>query len=291
MMDLENQEDGQDFSNPEAAFKRLMKIVETLRSENGCPWDKKQNPKSMRPCILEEAYECVDAITESDSENSKEELGDLFFNTLLAGYMFQQDRNFTVAEILNSVSDKILRRHPHVQFEDWLFSDGLHRERVEVDSVDEVNSQWNKIKDGVEGRKKQRILDQVPSGFPPMLKAYKYLKKASSQGFEWPDLCAAKSKILEELDEVEEAQKESSADHLEEEVGDLILSVVNYARLLKINPDVALERANKKFYKRYSYVEKRMQEENLPPDSSSLEKMEKFWNDAKQAEVNKNPSC
>lgn len=273
--------DGSKFDDASSAFARLFSIVKTLRSENGCPWDKKQTPQSMRPCIVEECFETVDAITKQDSENSKEELGDLFFNVLLTGYMFEQKKDFSVPEIFNAVSEKLLRRHPHVDFDEALFSESRKENPVKVESADEVNAQWNKIKNTVEGRNNGCILAQVPDGFPPMLKAYKYLKKASSNGFEWPDISDAKSKILEELEEVCEAQNEGDSLHLEEEAGDLLLSVINYVRLLGINPDIALERADKKFFDRYSYVEKKLDEENIPKDSSALGKMEEFWKEAK----------
>ena len=276
-----NENDGSRFDDASSAFTRLFSIVKTLRGEKGCPWDKKQTPQSMRPCIVEECFETVDAITKEDSENSKEELGDLFFNVLLTGYMFEQKNDFSVPEIFNAVSEKLLRRHPHVDFDESLFSESRKENPVKIESADEVNAQWNKIKNTVEGRDSGCILSQVPDGFPPMLKAYKYLKKAASTGFEWPDISDAKSKILEELEEVCEAQNESDCLHLEEEAGDLLLSVINYVRLLGINPDVALERASKKFFDRYSYVEKKMNEENIPKDSSSLDKMEEFWKQAK----------
>ena len=270
------------FADEQSSFKRLLDIVKTLRSENGCPWDKKQTAKSMLPCIVEEAFEVVDAVSENDVENSKEELGDLFFNTLLVGYIFQQKNDFTLSETFNAVSEKLLRRHPHVDFDASLYSESAPKEKKsELRSIDAVNAQWNEIKDSVEGRHRDSVLDQVPNGFPPMLKAYKHLKKAASQGFEWPDVEDAKSKLLEELSEVDEARREKSFDHIEDEVGDLILSVINYARLLGVNPDVALARADKKFCGRYSYVEKNMKEKNLPFDSSSLEKMEELWKEAK----------
>lgn len=273
------------FSDEESAYRRLSEIVKTLRGENGCPWDKKQTPQSMRPCVVEEAFELVDALTKCDKENAMEELGDLFFNALMIGFMFQQKNDFSLAQIYNSASEKLLRRHPHVDFDSSLFLDNAaHEKKLDAKSsvtIDSVNEQWNKIKNNVEGRKRESVLDQVPDGFPPMTKAYKHLKKAASQGFEWPEIDDAKNKIVEELDEVQDAQKENSQDHLEDEVGDLILSVINYARLLGVNPDVALERADKKFCGRYSFVEKKMKEKNLPLDSSSLGKMEELWREAK----------
>lgn len=267
----------------EKSFLRLLEIIKTLRSENGCPWDKKQTPQSMRPCLVEETFELVDALTKNDLENSKEELGDLLFNTLLVMHMFQQNNDFSVSDVFDCVSEKILRRHPHVDFDEKLFSDGqAPQKKCEEKSVDEINKKWNEIKNEVEGRKKDCVLDQVPENFPPLLKAYKYLKKAASQGFEWPVVDDAKNKILEEMREVQEAVDEKSTDHLEDEIGDLILSVVNYSRLLGINPEIALARANKKFYDRYSYVEKNMKDQKIPMEKSNLEKMEELWKEAKK---------
>lgn len=287
-MEAEKNQDkktGEKFSDEESAYRRLSEIVKTLRGENGCPWDKKQTPQSMRPCVVEEAFELVDALTKCDKENAMEELGDLFFNALMIGFMFQQEKDFSLAQIYNSASEKLLRRHPHVDFDSSLFASGNeHEKKSDSNSsvtIDSVNEQWSKIKNNVEGRKTESVLEQVPDGFPPMTKVYKHLKKAASQGFEWPEIDDAKNKVVEELEEVCAAQKENSQDHLEDEIGDLILSVINYARLLGVNPDVALERADKKFCGRYSFVEKKMKEKNLPLDSSSLEKMEELWREAK----------
>lgn len=271
------------FNDEVSSFERLLKIVKTLRSENGCPWDKKQNPKSMLPCLVEETFETVDAVTENDVEHSKEELGDLFFNTLLVGYIFQQQNDFSVADVFNLVSEKILRRHPHVEFDDDLFCERKVTEKnIGEVSVDSINKKWNEIKNKVEGRETDLILDLVPKNFPPLLKGFKYLKKAASQGFEWPNIDEARAKIFEEMNEVEEAAAEKAKEHLEEEVGDLLLSVVNYSRLLGINPEVAMERADKKFYDRYCFVEKNMKEKNIPQDTEHLNEMEDLWKEAKK---------
>ncbi len=254
-------EPAKDFSG---ACERLLHLIQLLRSPDGCPWDKVQTPQSMRPCLIEELFEVVDAVTKDDVSNAREELGDLLFNTLLTAYMYEQHGDFSVADVLNEVTDKLIRRHPHV-FSGTEFGSGL----------------WDSIKNDTEGRKKDSVLDEVPKGFPPLLKAYKYLKKAAKQHFDWTDGADVRKKILEELSEVDEAEAACDADHLEEEMGDLLLSVVNLSRFYGIDPSCALARANGKFYQRFTHVEKAMKEHSFPMTKEHLADMERFWQEAK----------
>lgn len=247
------------------AFGRLFRLIEILRSPEGCPWDSSQTPASMRPCLIEEMFEVVDAITKDDIDNTREELGDLMFNILLTAYMYEQKGDFTISDSLNDVVDKLIRRHPHV------FTDQNY-----------VNGLWEKIKTEVEGRKKDSVLDEVPEGFPPLMKSYKYLKKAAKKGFDWTDVKDVNNKILEELNEVEDAALKTDRSHLEEELGDLLLSVVNLSRFYGIDPSVALSRANDKFYNRFSFVEKSMKTNDIPMTTEHLQEMERFWQQAKQ---------
>lgn len=275
-------------------FEKLLSVIKTLISENGCPWDKVQTPLSLRRFMIEECFETIDAITEGDANHVKEELGDLFFNVLLDACIYEKQGDFKVDECLNEIAQKLIRRHPHVFDE----SEG----KIEANS--DLNVQWDKIKENVEGRKEKCTLDSVPNGFPPLLKATKMLKKASKTGFEWENISQVKEKILEELEEVEDAQKKlekctfesisnneseieakklSSKEflHLEEEVGDLLLSVVNYARWLGVDSSTALERANRKFKKRFDFVETSMKEKSISMDEKHLKEMMEFWNKAK----------
>lgn len=292
--------------NAVKAFERFLETIQTLRAPGGCPWDRDQTPCSMRQDLVEETFEAVDAITCDDALHAKEELGDVLLNDMMISYMFEQQGKFTIADEINELSDKLIRRHPHV----WPDSEGAVEAKNKAKNSDEVLNQWDRIKQNVEGRKGKSILDEVPEGFPPMLRAYKLQKKAGKKGFEWKDPDDVLAKVREELDEVIEARKELvylqkkfeadgndakpltvNADdrlnqaqlHVEEEIGDLLFAVVNYARKLGVDPETALNRTNKKFYNRFTYVESKMEENGVTMDSSHLEEEEKLWNEAKKS--------
>lgn len=281
-------------------FQRFFDTIKALRAPNGCPWDKEQTPLSMRNDLIEEAFEALDAISEQNPEHAKEELGDVILNATMISYMYEQENHFTVADVYKELTDKLIRRHPHVFPE----SEGQSCVEQKTSTPEEVLQQWDRIKSNLENRKSSSILDEVPKGFPPLLKAYKMQKKAAKKGFDWKDLKPVKDKIFEELNEVEQAyenlqqfkQEPSNAKpftvnssettnelqlHLEEEIGDLLFSVVNYARHLNVDPSVALNRTNQKFYKRFSYVEQEMTKANIPMDYEHLKEQDNFWNKAK----------
>lgn len=281
-------------------FQRFFDTIKALRAPNGCPWDKEQTPLSMRNDLIEEAFEALDAISEENPEHAKEELGDVILNATMISYMYEQENHFTVADVYKELTDKLIRRHPHVFPE----SEGQSCVEQKTSTPEEVLQQWDRIKSNLENRKSSSILDEVPNGFPPLLKAYKMQKKAAKKGFDWKDLKPVKDKIFEELNEVEQAyenlqqfkQEASNAKpftvnssetanelqlHLEEEIGDLLFSVVNYARHLNVDPSVALNRTNQKFYKRFSYVEQEMTKANIPMDYEHLKEQDNFWNQAK----------
>lgn len=293
-----------DFNSAQNAFQRLYTIITILRSEQGCPWDKEQTPLSMRQDLIEETFEAVDAISEEDAAHTKEELGDLMLNATMISYMHEQSGQFSVADVFNELSEKLIRRHPHV----FPSSEGKVCAESSVKTGDQVLNQWDKIKENVEGRKTECILDEVPGGFPPLLKSFKLQKKAAKKGFDWDNIEEVKAKITEELNEVENAAEErnlilknqdaqpferkstAAADaaqkSLEEEIGDLLFAVVNYARHLGVHPDVALSRTNEKFYRRFSYVQKKMNECNEEMAPGKLTLMDTFWNEAKKLEHN-----
>lgn len=281
-------------------FQRFFDTIKALRAPNGCPWDKEQTPLSMRNDLIEEAFEVLDAISEQNPEHAKEELGDVILNATMISYMYEQENHFTVADVYKELTDKLIRRHPHVFPE----SEGQSCVEQKTSTPEEVLQQWDRIKSNLENRKSSSILDEVPNGFPPLLKAYKMQKKAAKKGFDWKDLKPVKDKIFEELNEVEQAyetlqqfkQEPSNTKpftvnssetanelqlHLEEEIGDLLFSVVNYARHLNVDPSVALNRTNQKFYKRFSYVEQEMTKANIPMDYEHLKEQDNFWNQAK----------
>lgn len=246
---------------------------------------------------MEETFEAIDAISSNDKSHVREELGDVMFNLLLTAHMYEQNGDFKLNEIFDEVNEKLIRRHPHV-----------FKNEGEKITTGEVLTQWDKIKDDVEGRKTESILDQVPQGFPPLLKAYKLVKKASKKNFDWQTEPQFLKKVSEEFSEVQEAAKKvqelkkSPSDepftlsggsealndaqlHLEEEIGDFLLASVNYARFLGVDPTLALDKANRKFYRRFSYVEKTMTERGIPFSKENLSAMMDIWNEAKQNEV------
>ena len=261
------------------AFKALYDTVVKLRSPDGCSWDREQTPSTLRGALIEETYECLEAIDENDTTHIAEELGDLFLLATMIGYMHEQEGKFTVAETLDNINKKLIRRHPHVFGE------------VKVNSVGEILDNWESIKINQEGRKpKDSILDEVSGGFPPMDRAFKMQKKAAKVGFDWPDVEGVVDKIREELDEVQDVINSKEVSHggtaqrtqIEEELGDLLFSVINLCRFLKVEPSAALRRTNTKFVKRFKYVEKKMKESGQEMKKENLDIMENFWNEAKE---------
>jgi tetrapyrrole methylase family protein/MazG family protein len=260
----------------EKQFTRLYGIVKRLRAPNGCPWDREQSPASLRGDLIEETYECVEAIDEKNPAHIQEELGDIFLLAVMLSYMHEQEGLFSVADALDTVSEKLIRRHPHVFGE------------VKVKDSAEVLNNWAKIKVEQEGRKpKDSILDEVSQALPPLDRAWKMQKKAAKSGFDWPDIGGVIAKIKEELKEVEEALTvsspvpDSASEEVESELGDLLFSVINLCRYLKVEPSVALQRTNTKFVNRFKYVEKKMKETGEAMTQENLAAMDKFWEEAK----------
>jgi len=267
-------------------FQALYDIIVKLRSPEGCEWDREQTPSTLRGALVEETYECLEAIDENDPAHIAEELGDLFLLATMIGYMHEQDGKFTVADVLKGVSEKLIRRHPHV------FGD------VQVKDSEEILKNWAVIKIQ-EGRKpKDSLLDEVSSGLPPMDRAYALQKKAAKVGFDWSNEKEVIAKVLEELDEVQDAinkeqlaeskgqraeSKKQSSDELEGELGDLLFAVINLCRFLKVEPSVALRRTNSKFVDRFKYVETKMKETGQTMTKENIGVMDGFWNEAKKA--------
>jgi len=266
------------------AFKELYDVIVHLRSPRGCSWDREQTPLSLRGDLIEETYECIEAIDQQEPAHIKEELGDIFLLVTLIAYMHEQEGLFSVADVLKENAEKLIRRHPHV-FEES--GKGL------VLSPEETLEKWAQIKIEKEGRKpKDSILDEVRRGLPPLDRAWKLQKKAAKAGFDWPDTAGVIAKIKEELEEVEAAiasasdaveagAKKTAKAALEGELGDLIFSVVNLCRFFDIEPSVALQRTNTKFTERFKYVEKRMKESGQEMNAQNLAVMDQYWNMAK----------
>ncbi|MBO5691073.1 MAG: nucleoside triphosphate pyrophosphohydrolase [Spirochaetaceae bacterium] len=299
--------------NTAQAFSFFYSVIERLRAPDGCPWDREQTPLSLRNTLIEESFETVDAITQQDAAHAKEELGDLLLNGLLISYIYQQQGDFTVAKVMQEVAEKLIRRHPHVFKE----SEGRSQLVENITTGQQVVSQWDAIKEKVEGRKEKSILDEVPQGFPPLLKALKYQKKAAKKAFDWESPSQVMAKVMEELGEVQAAaaQKEaiqaaaksqaSSGEkcealtthstpqldaaqlHLEEELGDLLFAVTNLCRHYQVDPNAALSATNAKFYRRFRHVEQTMEEQNIPMTKENFQHMDELWEEAKKLERNR----
>jgi tetrapyrrole methylase family protein/MazG family protein len=294
-----------------AAFAALYEVIVRLRAPDGCPWDREQTPVSLRGDLIEETYECVEAIDEKNPAHIKEELGDLYLLVTMLSYMHQQEGLFTVEDVLRGIAEKLIRRHPHV------FGGQSARDSSEV------LENWARIKVEEEGRKpRDSVLDQVSRGLPPLDRAFRLQKKAAAVGFDWPDLEGVLAKIREELGEVQaaiEAAGEMSrgdgrapegpaasggeegagppeasggeasgpprgGEALEGELGDLLFSAVNLCRYLKVDPSVALQRANLKFQRRFNHVEQRMRESGRQMAPGQLALMDRYWEEAKKTE-------
>ncbi len=251
-------------------FTEFLDILALLRSPDGCPWDREQTTISMRGCLLEETYEAIEAIDEEDDEHLREELGDVFLIICMLARIEEENNSFTIADVIQEITAKLIRRHPHV------FGD------EKVKDADEVLENWERIKVDIEGRKKsESVLDGVPRSFPPLERSWKLQKKAAKNGFDWKNAEGPKQKIFEELKEIDEALRNSEKTKLEEEVGDLLFSVVNYARHLGVEPSLALARTNVKFEKRFRDVEENMLLDGVEMKKENLEIMDRYWEKAK----------
>jgi len=265
--------------NTTDAFKKFYDVIVRLRSPGGCPWDIEQTPLTLRNNLIEETYECIEAIDQQDPAHVKEELGDIFLLVIMLAYMYEQEGHFSTAEALDEASEKLIRRHPHV-----------FKPKDKDLSSSEVLQNWAKIKVEQEGRKpKDSILDEVSRGLPPLDRAWKLQKKAANASFDWPDTDGVMAKIHEELEEVKNAiagrADDNNKPELEEELGDLIFSVVNLCRFFDIEPSVALQKTNVKFTGRFKHVEKRMKETGGEMNPGNLGLMDQYWNEAKKLKL------
>ena len=259
------------------SFEHLFNTIKRLRAPDGCPWDLEQTPDSLRGSLIEETFECVEAIAEGEPSHIREELGDVFLLACMISYMHEQAGLFSVSDVLDGLSGKLIRRHPHVFGE------------VKAEDSAEVLENWERIKVMEEGsRPRDSVLDEVSRALPPLERAFKLQKKAAKLGFDWPDAAGVFSKIEEELDEVKAELSKSGGEArdaaLEAELGDLLFSAVNLCRFFKVDPSAALCAANVKFTRRFRHVEKRMKEAGQTMEASNLQTMENFWNAAKAAE-------
>lgn len=247
------------------SFLRLVKIMDELREQ--CPWDKKQTIHTLRQLTIEETYELTDAISEENWKHIKEELGDLMLHLVFYAKIGAEQQQFTLTEVLNGICEKLIARHPHI------YGD------VKVTDEEEVKRNWEKLK-MKEG--KTSVLSGVPKGLPSMVKAIRIQEKAKQVGFEWENKEQVFAKIEEEMNELKEVVHTAEQDKIEEELGDVFFSLVNYARFLQIDADHALERTNQKFIKRFVQMEQEAISEGKQLTHMTLEEMDSIWNRIKQ---------
>lgn len=252
-----------------AAFERLLAIMDTLREQ--CPWDKKQTLESLRHLTIEETYELSDAILEGDKQEIKKELGDIMLHLVFYARIGSETGDFNIIDVLNSICEKLIHRHPHI------YGD------VDVSNEEDVKRNWEKLK-LKEGNKS--VLEGVPSSLPALIKASRIQEKARGVGFDWEEKSQVWEKVEEEMKEFRDEFNAADdtmidKDKAESEFGDLLFSLINYARFIDINPEDALEKTNKKFIKRFQYLESKAANLNKSLKDMTLEEMDVFWNEAK----------
>lgn len=253
----------------EEAFLRLVNIMDDLREK--CPWDKKQTIHTLRSLTIEETYELADAITENNWQGIKEELGDLLLHLVFYSKIGKEENQFTIDEMIHAVCEKLIQRHPHI------YGD------VKVENEEDVKRNWEKIK-LKEGKKS--VLQGVPVSLPATVKAIRLQEKAKQVGFEWEEKGQVWDKVQEEMGELQQAVAENTPEAIEEEYGDLIFSLVNYARFLQIDAETALEKTNRKFIRRFTEMEKIALAEGKSLEQMSLEEMDEIWNQVKKQNKN-----
>lgn len=250
------------------AFGRLLDVMDRLRVD--CPWDREQTMESLRNCTIEETYELVDAITDSDYDGIRQELGDLLLHVVFYAKIADEESKFNITDVINFLCDKLIFRHPHVFGE------------VEADTPEKVKLNWEQLK-LKEKKKKRGVLGGVPKSLPAMVKAYRIGEKAASAGFDWEKREDVWEKVKEEVAELEAEMNSAtpSAKNIQEEFGDTFFSLINAARLYGIDPEMALERCNKKFMTRFNYIETQAEQMNKQLSELTLAEMEEMWQQAK----------
>lgn len=252
-------------------FAKLVKIMERLRGDDGCPWDKEQTPESLKPFLIEEAYEVIEALDEKDSAKLKEELGDLLYQILFHAQIAKEKGEFDINGILDASIEKMTRRHPHV------FGDKKARDSKEV------LVHWEETKKK-EKRNRKSVLEGVPKELPALLRAHQLQSRAARVGFDWKKIDQVFDKVEEEISEFKEAYRNKERERMEDELGDIFFSLVNVARFLEVNPEDALRSAIGRFITRFSYIEEVAAAEGRSLSSLTIDEMERLWNKAKMAE-------
>ena len=259
-----------------ARLDQLVEIMRILRSPDGCPWDREQTLLSLRSFILEEAYELLEAIDRGDIAGVCEELGDLVFETVFLAQVCTENRHFTIADSLEAVANKLIRRHPHVF--------GNRDKHRHITTSEQVKRRWEEIKaaERTAAGKSPSLLESIPTALPSLLRAYRMGKRAATVGFDWPHFEDVLSKVDEELNELRTALTDEPKDKAEEELGDLLFAIANLARHLHIEPDMALRQANRKFSKRFAALETYFLDRHVLLKDVSTEDMERAWANIKQ---------
>jgi tetrapyrrole methylase family protein / MazG family protein len=254
-------------------FSKLRNIIAELRGPNGCPWDKKQTHQSLKKYLIEEVYELIEAINEEDIDHMIEELGDVLLQVMLHAQIGEDEGYFSIDEVIEGISSKMVRRHPHV------FGDAT------AETTEDVLKNWQEIKLEEKGEQETSILDGIGTHLPNLIRAYEIQKKAAKVGFDWENVVQAWEKVKEELQEFEvELSKETHTDDLQKEFGDILFALVNIARFLQIQPEEALFQTNQKFMRRFAFIEAKVLESGKSFDKFTLEELDKFWNEAKKEE-------
>jgi MazG family protein len=262
-----------------AKFEKLVEIMATLRGPNGCPWDKQQDRHSLKPMLVEETYEVLEAIDNNDSDGLAEELGDLLLHIVFQAQLSKEENGFDIDKVIDGICDKLVRRHPHV------FGDET------ASSPEEVIKNWEAIKAQEKTEKlkdrtpeQRSLLEGIPSKLPALHEAHQISSRAARVGFEWPDIEGVFEKLHEETRELREAMtgpENSRQSRVEDEIGDILFVIVNIARFLKIDSESALKRANRKFKVRFQYMEAELAKAGKNLDGASLDEMESLWQQAK----------
>lgn len=248
-------------------FKKLVDIMDTLRGDQGCPWDRQQDEKSIVDYFLEEVYEAVDALSSGNDQALKEELGDVIMEVVFLARIYQEKGLFSISEVIQTINDKMIKRHPHVFGE------------KKIETSDQVRKEWNRQKK--EEKQRNYVFEGIKKHSPALLESFFIGKRVSSYGFDWKKPEQVIKKLKEEIKEMEKALKSKQRDKLLEEIGDILFAASNVSRHLKINPELALKRANQKFIKRFRFIERKLKEKGMELENTSLEDIDALWDQKK----------
>ncbi len=258
-------------------FEELVDVIATLRSENGCPWDREQTHESLKSTLIEETYETLEAIDTADPNKLKEELGDLLLNIMLQAQIAAEHKNFDIYAVIEALTDKLIRRHPHV------FGD------INVENSEEVVKNWESIKRQEPGYSdRESLLDGIPNAMPTLLRAQKIQSRAARVGFDWEELTDVIAKVEEELEEVKTGIRADNSEAVAIELGDLLFAIVNLCRFMELQAEETLRKANRKFIARFKWMESELENRGTNFEAQDLKSLNAIWEQAKKAETDPN---